>query len=124
MSYIYTIIVSAVLLICIDFIYLNLIKNTFTKQIELIQKNKIKINIYSVILCYVFLVFAINYFVLQPKKSIWNAFLLGICIYGVYETTNLALFSQWSVYIAIIDTLWGGTLFALTTYITNKCINL
>ena len=94
MSYIYTIIVSAILLICIDFIYLNVIKNTFTKQIQMIQRSKIKTNIFSVMLCYVFLVFAINYFVLQPKKSVWDAFLLGICIYGVYETTNLSLFSQ------------------------------
>jgi len=119
---IYTIILSVVVLTCIDMVYLQLIKSLFMKQIQMIQRSKIQLNIYSTILCYVFLVFAINYFIIQPKKSAWDAFLLGICIYGVYETTNLSLFSQWSVNIAIIDTLWGGTLFALTTYITYKTI--
>jgi uncharacterized membrane protein len=48
-----------------------------------------------------------------------DAFLLGIVIYGVYETTNYALFKDWSILTVIIDTLWGGTLFAITTYIVN-----
>jgi uncharacterized membrane protein len=122
MSY-FIILLSCILLVCIDFIYLTLIKYAFTKQIQIIQRTKVKVNIYSVILCYIFLVFVINYFILQPKKSIWDAFLLGICIYGIYESTNMALFSRWYLYIAIIDTFWGGILFALTSYIIYTLID-
>lgn len=46
--------------------------------------------------------------------TIWR-----IIIYGVYETTNYALFKNWSILTVIIDTLWGGLLFASTTYIVN-----
>jgi len=44
---------------------------------------------------------------------------LGIVIYGVYETTNYALLKDLSILTVIIDTLWGGLLFASTTYLVN-----
>jgi len=53
----------------------------------------------------------------ERKKSILEAFLLGIIIYAVYETTTLAILKNWTYKTAIIDTIWGGTLFALTTFI-------
>ena len=112
-----TIFLSALLLISIDSIYLYSIKNIFTKQISTIQGSPLQMNIYGAVACYIFLVFGLNYFILNSNKSVMDAFILGIVIYGVYETTNLALFKKWSTNIAIIDTLWGGILFALTTYI-------
>jgi uncharacterized membrane protein len=62
----------------------------------------------------------INYFIIKPRKSVSEAFLLGLVIYGVYETTNYALLSNWSFLTVIIDTLWGGILFALTAFIINQ----
>jgi len=74
----------------------------------------------SAFLCYIFLVIGLNYFILEKKKSIWDAFLLGLVIYGVYETTNYAIFDKWQTMMVVIDTLWGGILFALTTGIIKK----
>jgi uncharacterized membrane protein len=51
-----------------------------------------------------------------------DAFLLGLVIYGTFDFTNMALFKKWSLTTSIIDTLWGGTLFALSTYIIKKLI--
>jgi uncharacterized membrane protein len=62
----------------------------------------------------------ITYPIIKPNKSIIEAFLLGLVIYGVYETTNYALLEKWSLKTVIIDTLWGGILFALTTFIINS----
>jgi uncharacterized membrane protein len=53
-----------------------------------------------------------------------EAFLLGIVIYGVYETTNYALFKNWSILTVFMDTLWGGILFASTCYIINLIRNI
>jgi len=78
-----------------------------------------KLNYLGAALCYIFLIVGINYFIIKPRKSVSDAFLLGIVIYGVYETTNYALFTNWSIWTVIIDTLWGGLLFASTTYIVN-----
>ena len=109
--------ISAILFVVLDSIYLNLIKDYFLKQINLVQKSPIKIDFLAILLCYIFLIFGINYFIIQPNRSIQDAFILGIIIYGVYETTNKALLTKWSWFTVIMDTLWGGILFALTTYL-------
>jgi uncharacterized membrane protein len=111
--------VSAIIFITTDFVYLNVIKDYFLNQIKLVQGSEPKVNFLGVALCYIFLIAGINYFIIKPRKSVNDAFLLGIVIYGVYETTNYALFKNWSIFTVIIDTLWGGLLFAFTTYIVN-----
>ncbi len=111
--------ISAIVFISIDFIYLNVMKGYFDKQIQSVQGSQTKMNYLGAALCYIFLIVGINYFIIKPKKSITDAFLLGIVIYGVYETTNYAIFKNWSLLSVIIDTLWGGLLFASTTYIVN-----
>ena len=95
-------------------------ESIFEKQISSIQGSPLRINMYGAILCYIVLVFGINYFILSANKSVLDAFILGIVIYAVYETTNLALFKKWSPYIVVLDTIWGGVLFALTTYIVKQ----
>lgn len=109
--------ISAIVFVFIDSIYLNLIKDYFSNQIRLIQGSHIKMNYLAAIICYIFLIFGINYFIIKLNRSILDAFLLGLVIYGVFETTNMALFSKWSWLTVLIDTLWGGILFALTTFI-------
>lgn len=111
--------ISSFILILIDFVYLNVMKNYFQIQIKNIQGSSIKINFLGAMLCYILLIIAINYFIIKDKKSVSDAFLLGIIIYGVYEGTNYSLFKNWSILTVFIDTLWGGLLFATTTYIVN-----
>ena len=116
----FKLLVSAIVFVVIDSIYLNLISKYFSNQVKAVQGSPIKMNILATLLCYIFLIFGINYFIIKPNRSIQDAFLLGLVIYGVFETTNMALFSKWSWLTVIIDTLWGGILFALTTYIVQK----
>ena len=111
--------ISAIVFIAIDFVYLNAMKGYFDNQIKAIQGSPIKMNYLGAAICYILLIIGINYFIIKPRKSVSDAFLLGIIIYGVYETTNYALFKNWSIITVIIDTLWGGLLFASTTYIVN-----
>jgi uncharacterized membrane protein len=115
----YKFLVSAITFVFIDSVYLNLISNYFTNQIKAVQGSPIKMNFLATLLCYIFLIFGINYFIIKPNRTIQDAFLLGLVIYGVFETTNKALLSKWSWLTVIIDTLWGGILFALTTYIVS-----
>lgn len=108
--------IAAAAMVPIDYVYLQGIKTYFQWQVETIQKTPMKINIWGAALCYLFLVVGIYYFIIQPKRSYMDAFLLGLVIYGVFETTNYALFKDWAFTTVIIDTLWGGILFAITTY--------
>jgi uncharacterized membrane protein len=113
----FTLLLSAIVFVTLDYFYLNSIKGYFGKQVQSVQGSPLKMNFLGAIICYIFLIFGINYFIIKPKRSIQDAFLLGLVIYGVFETTNITLFTNWSWITVIIDTLWGGTLFALTAYI-------
>ncbi len=115
-------IVSAIVFVVLDSIYLNLIKGHFSALIKNIQGSPLVLNMesyVSIAICYIFLITGLNYFIIKPNRSIQDAFLLGLVIYGVYETTNYALFKGWTLFTVIVDTLWGGILFALTTYIVR-----
>ena len=115
----FLLLISAIVFITTDFIYLNSVQGFFGNQIKRVQGSPMVVNLLGAALCYIFLIAGINYFIIKPRKSVTDAFLLGIVIYGVYETTNYALFKDWSALTVVIDTLWGGILFALTTYVVN-----
>ncbi len=115
----YSLLVSAIVFVSLDAVYLNLLKDYFNKQVQDIQGTKIQFNLLAALICYIFLIYGLNYFIIRPRKSASDAFLLGLVIYGVYETTNWAIFTKWSPLSVIIDTLWGGTLFWLTTTIVQ-----
>jgi len=111
---------SAIILIVLDGIYLNFIKDYFNNQIKIVQGSSIKLNIIAVGITYIFLIFGINYFILQKNRSVKDAALFGLVIYAVYEFTNLSLFKNWSYLTAFMDTIWGAILFGLTTAIVYK----
>ena len=112
-------ILGAIMLV-LDFSYLYLLKDFMIPVLKNIQKAEIKINIMSALACYIILVFGLYYFIIKKNAPIKDAFLLGVLIYGVYETTNLAFFKNWSPLLVLIDTLWGGILLSTTTYLYYK----
>jgi len=120
----YKLLITAIVFVIIDGIFLTMMKPYFENQVKLVQGSALKINITATILCYVFLIFGLYHFIIQPNKSVQDAFLFGIVIYAVYETTSRALLTKWKWTTVFIDTLWGGILFALTTWIMKKMVKL
>jgi len=111
------VLVTFIVFITLDAIYLTSMKTYFDNQVKSIQGSVIQMNLLAAILCYISLVFGVYYFIIREKKSLFEAFLLGLVIYTVYEFTNWALFKKWKVATVIMDSLWGATLFTLTTAI-------
>ena len=107
------------LIILLDFCYLYLIQKTMLNVIKTIQKEPLKVNWIYLILCYLVLSFIIYYFVIKERRSILYSFILGFCIYAIYETSNMAIFKNWNQNIVFIDTLCGGLLFSLVNFIYN-----
>lgn len=107
----------------IDSIYLTSFSNTFNNIVYKIQNSKMEIRFLGVLLCYISLVFSLYYFIIKKNGTILDAFLLGFFIYAVFETTTYAILKKWPFYIMVIDTIWGGILFALTTYLFNLLKN-
>ena len=58
----------------------------------------------------------LNHFIIKPKRGIKDAFMLGIK-YGIYDTVTIP--KKYKLHLAIMDTIWGGILFALTTLISK-----
>ena len=102
----------------IDIIYLYLVGGKpFLSMVNNIQNSDkpLKIKYIGAISAYIFMVFIIYYFIVKENKKPEDAFILGLCVYGIFDATNYALFEKYSLNIAIQDTLWGGTLFYLVT---------
>jgi uncharacterized membrane protein len=136
--YLTDLIVLAVIILALDAVFLTLFKDFFARQVMVVQGTAMKVNIPSAAVCYVLMVVGLYYFVLRhiivPNATsaaasiqtmriddgIKSAFFLGILVYGVYETTTLAILKNWNPVTALIDTTWGGSLFALSTYIFYK----
>ena len=112
------IVLSSIILLLLDTVFIYFMSQTFIKQVFDVQRSPMTVNFAGVIFTYVLLIFGINYFVLLPKKSVMDAFLLGIVIYGVFEGTNYSMLKNWKPSTVLIDTTWGGILMALTTYLT------
>jgi uncharacterized membrane protein len=101
----------------LDAIYIGSQLKTLQSVYVNIQKFPLKVRYTSALLCYGFLTALLYFFILKPNRPIRDAFLLGLCVYGVYDTTIYALLRDYPLQVAVMDVLWGGTLFALTTYI-------
>ena len=115
--------VSSAVLLVVDGLYLyNIGISIFKSNVELIQNAPLKPNVYGAILSYVCVIGAFNYFIILQNKSPFDAFILGVFLYGVFDMTNLAMFTKYSWKTAVSDTLWGGTLFAFTTWVTYKLV--
>jgi len=115
-----SIIIIATIMLILDFSYLYLFRDFMLPLLKNIQKADVKINIMSALACYIILVSGLYYFIIRKNASPKDAFLLGILINGVYETTNYAFFKDWSPLLVILDTLWGGILLSTTTFLYYK----
>jgi uncharacterized membrane protein len=112
-------IVSSVLLVLVDSIYLYFIgKPVFDKTVAAIQNSALVVNMPPAIFTYILMAILLNYFIISVNKSPFDAFILGFCTYGIFDFTNMAIFKKYNLRTAITDTLWGAILFFTVTSIT------
>jgi len=67
--------------------------------------------LFAVMIWFIVLPLAKNHTIL----SFGYGALLGLIVYGIYNMTNLAVIQAWTSKIAIIDSLWGIFLCAVTS---------
>lgn len=115
-----TILLPGIIMLVLDVIFLGLNRDMFQLQVAEVQRVVMEVKYLGAVLCYAILIFALYYFIIKDRRSVIDAMILGFVIYGVYETTTYALLKKWKLQTVMIDTLWGGILFGLTTMITYK----
>ena len=132
MNNILNFIIILVLLIAIDFVWIGIINSaSYKKVIKAVQKSDLKARMLPGLVVYIALAFIILYWVIPTVKvstnqktlfmnAFTNGFLLGALVYAVFDFTNMAIFNDWTLTISVIDSLWGGVLTGLITYIIIK----
>ena len=120
----------SLILVIVDSLYISVTKSFYENQVVTIQRVAMSIKPIGAIVCYFFLTLGLWYFVLRPQVSqgkkteevVLNAFLLGLVVYGVYASTTYALLKKWRASLATLDTIWGGSLFAIVAWIWKEFV--
>ena len=118
-------IISIIILLILDFLWIGLfMKNRYQNEIKQIQGTPMSVNIVYAVISYVLMAVGLILFVLPNIRSehrlmdsLKYGFLFGIVVYGIYDFTAAAVISKWNMITAILDVLWGGTVFFLASYI-------
>jgi uncharacterized membrane protein len=113
-------IVSGIILLVLDGIFLYANARMFQLQVAEVQRVSLQMKPTGALLCYALLILGLYYFIIRQHKPVKDAVLLGLLVYGVFETTNYALLKNWHMKTMVIDTLWGGILLGLTTFLTYE----
>lgn len=107
--------IAAVLLVLFDLPWL-MVSGPYVKgMIQRIQGSPLRFAYLPAVIVYI----AMAYILLQTKTPT-EAFYVGAATYAVYDFTNLATLKNYDFSFALVDTLWGGVLFALTRFVLNR----
>ena len=124
MNDVITIAFIIILFIIFDLVFINFFvghkwKDTITK---IQNKNKPEIRPLYAIFSYIMLIIGLILFVYLPNKDrectelYYIAFAWGFLVYSIFDLTNLALFKDYPLQLAMIDMFWGGFVSAISVY--------
>ena len=115
----------SIVLILLDIVWLQYFTTIIGPLIEKIQNASLKLNLLGAVFAYVTMVIA--YYNLAydgDQPNYLKSALLGLAIYGTYEFTNYATFTNWDLKVLGMDIGWGITLSVLSLFITDKIYSL
>lgn len=118
-------------LFAIDSLYLRSVAKYFNTQVSLVQGSSMEIDKLAAGLCYLALVVGLYWFVIRDanlrqiqnwnspvlRNKMFQSAMLGWVIYAVYELTSKSILKKWMWNTVILDGVWGGVLFAMTTFV-------
>jgi uncharacterized membrane protein len=128
--------IITVFLMVLDVAWITLNLSTYSSAIQKVQKSPINLrNMRSeyAFIAYIIIIFSVLYVAIpfttqnikkgeddiatKLLKSFMYGGAVGFSIYGIYNFTSLAIYKDFDSSIGIIDTLWGTTLYTLTTFV-------
>ncbi len=92
-----------------------MIGETAQKLVLRIQGSEMKLRYAPALVVYIALAYLVT-----KTKSPMEAFFVGMATYAVYDFTNYAMFKNYTLSFAIMDSIWGGILLALTRYALDR----
>jgi len=127
-------IITAIIVLVIDIIWLYLNRKNYNNLVIKIQGSKIQLNLLGALISYpliiaglfIFAIPLIKYEYQKNKKqsllllSLFYGGLLGLVIYGVFNGSNIGIFKNYDLKIAFMDTIWGFCLYSFGSYLFMK----
>ena len=122
-------VVAVVVLLLLDFIWISSNTNMYGKMVQKMQNTTMSVRLYSAIIAYILMIVGLVWVIFPIidanikliKNKVVGALrfggLFGLVVYGIYNSTNYAIFNDCSLKVAFIDTLWGVTVYSLATYV-------
>lgn len=117
MQMLFDILKIIVIFLLLDAVYLYFTKDMFGEMVVRIQRVAMQVRWWSGAVVYLFMAALLYVFIIKDRRPLWEATLLGLATYGIYDFTNHAILKNYDLQIAVMDTVWGATLFTLTTWV-------
>lgn len=122
------VLVAFIIMLILDLSWITFMTPLYNLNFSNIQNSNMVLRISGAFVAYFLMFLTLTLFVFPAiskdpsKNKLYLALkysgLLGFLIYGIYNATNYATFKNYSLFISIIDTLWGTTVYTLSVLIT------
>lgn len=128
--------ITSIVVLILDISWISLNIATYSNAIQKVQKSAANLRFEHTGIAYVIILFSILYVaipftILNAKvnkidisiieNKLLQSFIcggaVGFSIFGIYNFTSLAIYKDLDVSIAITDTIWGTTLYTLSTFV-------
>lgn len=108
-----------------DIIWITSNKSKYASLVQGVQHKPMTVKTRSAIIAYAAMVIGLVFFAIPAAKAdpspnkfykaVKYGALFGFVVYAIYNATNHAIFQDYSVKVAILDTIWGTTVYFLST---------
>lgn len=129
--------IISIVIIFLDIAWISLNLTKYSKEVFKVQKAAMSLRYEHAIIAYIIILFSILYIAIpftqqsikinngnkniNTENKLLYAFMyggaLGFSVFGIYNFTSLAIYKDLNFTIAITDTIWGTTLYTLSTFI-------
>jgi uncharacterized membrane protein len=103
----------------------------YAALVRSVQGRKLSVHFPAALLSYAFVVLGFVGIVApnvhattSSTRALAHGALVGFVIYGVFNSTNAAIFDNYNAKAAIFDTLWGTFLFSISALLFSNLLRL
>lgn len=121
------IIFPVVFMLIADLIWITANKSKYAQLVSAVQHKPMKVNTQAAIIAYAAMVLGLVAFVIPAAKAdpssnkkikaLRHGALFGFVVYAIYNATNYAIFQDYSLTTAVLDTIWGTTVYFASTLV-------
>lgn len=115
--------VATISLLVLDLLWLSFyMADKYEVMVKQIQGSTMNVNFKSAIGAYLLMIVVLINIIIKYNLSYFDTFILGFCLYGVYDLTCGAIFNKWNFQLAFADMLWGGIVYTTALYISKELV--